>query len=306
MAEDNKKEKLEELNKVDEQKTSNTDASDSAEKIDSIELSKESVKESVEVDIERNSDDKVIEEIESVSTSAPIVWKPYAIAGVVILVIGVVLLYGLEKQGRVDSNIFGSISEIFAGPVAVVNGESIPRKDFNRSYTQVIRELQMQGFDPSADPDMVTNLQDQTVQSLISSALLIQAANRSNISISNEQVDERLAEIEEANGGSEELVRRIAEFGLSMKDLRRDIKKELLIQAHLNDVFDMDVIDISNEEIELVYNEIVASNPGLEVPPLDDEVRSILAQQLRNDRRQNLISDYIETMRVEAVIEVRL
>jgi hypothetical protein len=304
MAEENKKEKIEELNKENNQKN------DNIENTESIELQNESVEETAEVEIEKdvnnNESDKKTDAEEGVVTKAPIMWKPYAIAGALILVIGVVLLYGLEKQGRVDSNIFGSISEIFAGPVAVVNGEPISRKDFNRSYNQVIRELQMQGFDPSADSDMIANLQDQTMQSLISSTLLVQAASRAEISISNEQVDERFSEIEEGNGGPEELARRIAEFGLSKKDLRRDIRKELAIQAHLNDIFDMDVIDISDEEVQLVYDEIVASNPGLEVPPLDDEVKSILAQQLRNDRRQTLIGDYIETMRVEAVIEIRL
>jgi len=238
-------------------------------------------------------------------SSHGLVWKPYAVAAVVILLMGTVLLFALEQQGRTNTSFFNGITSMFAGPAATVNGLPVSRADFNRNFEQVLRDIQMQGFGGQLDAAMEASLREQAIQSLINAELLKQAADAAGVVVSAEAIDDRFADIESGNGGPEQLAARMAEFGITMEQLRRDIERELAIQEHLNATLDLDTLMISDEELNETYEQILAGNPGAEIPPLI-EIRDMLAEQMLGEKQQQVVGEYIETLRVAADIVINI
>ncbi len=253
----------------------------------------------------------VLETTSDVADAAPasqsqgLVWKPYAVAAVVILVMGAVLLFALEQQGRTNTAFFSSITKMFAGPAATVNGLPVSRVDFDRNFDQVLRDIEMQGFGGQLDPAMEASLREQAIQSLINAELLKQAADAGGIVISQEAVDARFAEIESGNGGPEQLTARMAEFGITMEQLRRDIERELAIQEHLNATLELDTLSVTDDELNETYEQILAANPDAEIPPLA-EIRDMLSEQMLGEKQQQVVGEYIETLRATAEIVINV
>lgn len=245
------------------------------------------------------------ENLTKTATSKTVTIKPYLVAAGVVIIMGLVLLFALEQQGRVQTGLFGNIDSLLAGPAATVNGVAVSRDDFDRNFEQVLREVEMQGFAGQLDPAMEASLREQAVQSLINAELLKQAAEAAGATVSTEEIEARLAEIEAGNGGAEELAARMLEFGITMEQLQIDIEREILIQNHLNSVLNLEAITITDEELEETYNQILVANEGTEIPPLS-EVSAMLADQLLNDKQQQVVGEYIDTLRAEADIVINV
>lgn len=235
----------------------------------------------------------------------PIAWKPYALAIIVVAMMGAGLLFLLEQQGRTNTTYFSGITKMMEGPAASVNGVAIPRNDFDRNFAQVMREVEAQGFGTELAPEMEATLKEQAIQSLVNAELLKQAAEEAGISTTDEQLQARMAEIETGNGGPEQLAARMAEFGVTMEQLQIDVKRELLIEAHLEAAVDLESIVVTDEEVAEVYNQVALENAGTEIPPLA-EVIDLLRDQIVNERQQQLIGAYIETLRQAAEIEINV
>jgi len=242
---------------------------------------------------------------DSVAPAATFAWKPYAIAAAVIILMGVALLFVMEQQGRTNTSYFSGFTKMMAGPAATVNGVAIKRTDFDRNFEQVMREVAAQGFGAELDPTMEATLKEQAVQSLINAELLAQAAVAAGMTVEAEAIEARMAEIEAGNNGPEELAIRMAEFGITMEQLRSDVERELLIQAHLNEVLNLESLTVSDEEVAEVYEQIVEANAGAEIPPLA-EVSDLVRNQIIGDRQQQLVGEYIDELRQTATIVINV
>jgi FKBP-type peptidyl-prolyl cis-trans isomerase (trigger factor) len=232
-------------------------------------------------------------------------WKPYLWAAVAVLVMGVGLAFVLEQQGRINTSYFTPITKLLEGPAATVNGAPITRDDFDRNFEQVMLEVEAQGFTAELDPEMEATLKEQAIQSLVNAELLKQAAKEAGVTADSEALEARLAEIETGNGGAEQLAARMAEFGITMEQLRIDVENELIIQTHLNNELDLESVVVTDEEIAEVYNQVALENAGTEIPPLT-EVTDLLRNQILSERQQQLVGEYIETLRQAAEIVINV
>lgn len=295
----------EQANPVNSTETDKTDSVSEAvtnEEVDNKTDEKKDAESSVSAE---NNEESSAANSESQEGSRAFPIKPYLVAVVVIAIMGVVLLFALEQQGRVQTGLFGNASSLFAGPAAKVNGVAISQEDFDRNFEQVLREVEAQGFAGDLAPEMESTLREQAVQSLINAELLKQAAEASGVSVSAEEIEARMAEIESGNGGAEELAARMAEFGITMEQLQTDIEREILIQNHLNNELDLENIAVTDEELEQTYTEISEANAGTEIPPLE-EIRDVLYNQLLSEKQQQVVGEYIDGLRAEADIEINV
>lgn len=236
------------------------------------------------------------------SKLSPVV-KQYAIAGAIVLVMGVALWYMLEEQGRVQTGVFDNIkSLVMPEPVAVtVNGEKVPQSLYQKNFDQLAAQAAAQGAD-ATDPAVAEQIKKQTVDVLVNSALLRQAARNAGVVVTEEQITARYQAIVESQGGEEALTARMAELAITKEALMQDINDEILIQTHLAAAVDTSAVTITDAEVEALYSS-VASNPAVDVPPLT-EVRPQIEQEIRYGKEQELISAYIETLKKDVQIEV--
>lgn len=225
------------------------------------------------------------------------------IIAVVIVVVALAgILYALEKDGRVNSNVFSSIidkQEAQAG-VAVVNGETITESELAVASTQLAQAAAQQGADPT-DPAVQASIREQALDLIIGTTLLTQTAEAQGVTVADQEVEERLAAIEADAGGAEVLATRMQEFGITMETLEADIRSELIISKLLDTVVTDEDTVITDEEITAAYEG--AGGSGVELPPLE-EVRTQIETQLQQAKGESVIDEYVGQLRADADIEI--
>jgi len=212
------------------------------------------------------------------------------------------VLYALEKDGRVNSNVFSGIidSQQAQSGVAVVNGEVITESELAVASTQLAQAAVAQGADP-ADPTIQATIRTQALDLMIGTTLLTQTAEVQGVTVADEEVAERLATIEADAGGAEALAARMQEFGISMETLETDVRSELIISKLLDTVVTDEDTVVTEEEIVAAYEG--AGGSGVELPPLDD-VRTQIETQLQQAKGQTIIDEYVGQLRADADIEI--
>ena len=229
--------------------------------------------------------------------------KQYGIAFLIVAIMGGALWYLLEKQGRVQTGVFDKITALVRPEPAVVkvNGEKIPKSLYDKNYEQLSLQAASQGAD-ATDPTTAEQIKKQAIDVLVNSALLKQAARKAGVVVTDDQITERYQGIVDAQGGEEALAARMAELKITKEGLMKDIEEEILIQTHLDSAIDIKSIEVTKEEVDAFYKS-VTSNPDVKVPPLE-EVREQVEQEIRYGKQQELISDYIDTLKKDAQVEV--
>jgi len=240
------------------------------------------------------------EVVPATATSLPL--KQYAIAAGVVLVIGGLLLFGLERQGRVDSNVFGSLKTMVQGEpaAAVVDGTKISLADYEKNRQQIIASAQQQGLDLT-DATITNEINTQAIDVLVNTELLRKSAKAAGVVITPEQVETRYQEVITSVGSAELLAERMVELGIDEAGLRRDIEGELLIQTYLDDAVDTSSITVDEAEILAVYEQAGGAAAGL--PPIED-VQAEIESQIRFTEEQELVNAFIQSLREEATIEI--
>lgn len=235
-------------------------------------------------------------------TSRQAMW--YVLAFVVVLLIGIALWFMMEKDGRVSTGVFSGVTAYLKSneAAATVNGANISVLDFESTLRQITANTADQGVDVT-DPTIVAELRSQAIESLVNTEVLRQKAEASNVTVSDEDIQARYAQIETGLGGPEGLAARMAELGVTDEMLRRDIKNDILIQAHLETSIDRSSVTVTDEEIQALYDQATAG--GADVPPLE-EVRDQVEMQIRSEKEQSLVAKYVDELRAGSEVEVKI
>ncbi len=229
--------------------------------------------------------------------------KRYSIVAGIVLVMGLGLVFLLEKDGRLQTGIFAFVLDTSREAVALVNGVAITRGDYESSVAQLLQVAVQQGAD-TTNPETVQQYETQAIETLINAQLLRQAALEAGHEATKEAIEGRLSQIRTDVGGEEALSARLQEFGISEASLLRDIENEIVIQALFNERIPLDDIStVTEEEVETLYTQIGGESAGL--PPLVEVTEQVKEQILLN-RQQAEIATYLEELRGQATIEMLL
>ncbi len=240
-----------------------------------------------------------VEATETVSQKKNNIILQYLLMAVAVVVIGLGLLFILEKEGRLSTGVFTPVIESLKAKEAVakVNGVEIVRGDYENSLSQLTAMYQSQGANLTEEDK--ASLAKEALETLINGELLRQEAIKAGMTAPEEKVTERLKEIETSIGGAEALAERMAEFKVTAESLRRDIENEILIQGLFEAKVTND-IKVTDEEVEKFYNE--ATGPATDLPPLA-EVKEEIVANIKSSKEQEAVSKYLEQVREEAEIE---
>ena len=110
--------------------------------------------------------------------------------------------------------------------VAIVNEEVITEADVARRLTSLLEDLSPQA-DAEGSPEAMRRA---ALQQLIDQRLLVQEAIRRGLSVSREEVAERLGVLHRRFGSEEALRQDLEEAGLSLGGFKRQIREQLLVQ----------------------------------------------------------------------------
>jgi peptidyl-prolyl cis-trans isomerase SurA len=130
---------------------------------------------------------------------------------------------------------------------AVVNGKEIKRDDVDKYYRTRVNP---EGQEPSQEEALSLKL--NVIDELINNEILLERAKKLNLEASDGEVEDKFTELKSPYT-EDEFQRQLKDRGVSVDDLKRDLRKQLSIQKLLNRevvakivITDQDVTDFYN------------------------------------------------------------
>lgn len=205
-------------------------------------------------------------------------------------------LYSVITATQVDN------SGQYPDPVAIVNGEPVDQELFEQNIEQTLTGAEAQGVNVT-DEKVRSEFENQVLETIINTRLLVNAAAEAGYAPTEEEITERITELEsqfESGGG---LDAELEALGLSRADLNTDVTEQLSVDALLRNEVIPEEIAVSDEEVQEVYDGLIEA--GQEMPPLE-EVRQGIIAQVQQQKQQDLIQAYLDELRAAAEVEVNL
>lgn len=170
-----------------------------------------------------------------------------------------------EAGDATDAPDAGEDADLPDGAVAVVDGNEITEETFEERYDQVLAipavAEQIEGQREAAEPTLRAQVLSQL---LVSDILLRGAEDDFGIEVTDEDVRERLAELEEEAGGEDDFAAELEESGLTRDVLvDQQLPLEILIEQVEDEVADEDA-----EESPAP----APAQPGQQQPPSEAEL----------------------------------
>ncbi len=184
--------------------------------------------------------------------------------------------------------------------IATVNDSDIVGADLATSINQIAATAQLQGID-TTDPNVQSEIQTQAVEMLINTKLLEQEAGNRGIEVSDQDVTDRINALIAEVGSEEALQERMEALGIDDESLKSDVRSELLIQALLDQVFAEEDITVTEAEVQSLYQSTTGGGPdALSI----EEMRPRLESQLRANKEQVIVDQFLSTLRTQAAVNI--
>ena len=216
-----------------------------------------------------------------------------AVVGLLVVAVGAWFVF---SNGEAPSQ--NGTSEI-SDTVARVNGEDITRTELENSEAQIAAQ---QGIDTtSLDAAGREQLQAQALDTLIANALIQQAIANSGLTTTEVDIDAQIETIKSQFPDNAQFQEALSGQGISEADLREQVRGEVATQAYLEQALDIASITVSDEEINVLYEQEAATTE--DIPPLEDvrgQIESFVIQQ----KQQELLVAHVQELRSSADIEI--
>jgi len=179
------------------------------------------------------------------------------LSGVVVvgLLVGTVLFFIEKKPPK--------------GSVALVNGEVITQKDFDREVHST--QLQVTTSGRVMDENQIALLKKEVLEKLINLALLYQESSKRGIKVEEASVSARIKDLKSSFPSEQEFTNALSKTGLTEPALRSQIQKGLMIEGFISTDFFKKAM-VTEEESRSYYD----SHPDVFKEPEQVRVSHIL------------------------------
>lgn len=206
----------------------------------------------------------------------------------------------VRSGSSLSPDLFTSGEKNETGPVARVNGFEITRIDYQNSIRQMMLETELAGYN-TEDSSVSSQVRAQALATLINTRLLVEAAEQAGVVITDEEVEDEYLVVEADMGGERKLKLMLNDMQLTDDDLHTDIKEQLMVNTHLATATTYNTVTVTDEEVSDHYARLKENIPDL--APFD-HVKATIKSDLLQQKRQQIVSDYIQTLRAPAAIEI--
>lgn len=184
------------------------------------------------------------------------------------------------------------------GVWATVNGEEIKREEVDKYYRTRVNP---EGQEPSQEEALTLKL--NVLDELINNEILLQRAKKLNLEASDGEVEDKFTEMKSPYT-EEEFQRKLKEGGLSVDDLRRDLRRQLSIQKLLNREV-VAKISISDQDVADFYN---ANRQQFNLPEAQFRIAQIIVtprreQQVHNRKNDDAVGEAEARRKVQMLSE---
>ncbi len=249
---------------------------------------------------EKKEEEKVIEENETSSPLEESKKKPKKknqaiIIAIIIAVLVVSAAFFYVKKSNNESGALITDDVVMAS----VNGEKITKTEYDAVFQRLLPQIEQSGL--SEDAEYLNKIKSQVLEGLVNDKLLLQNAKKSGVTVTQEEVQKEMDAIEQRVGGAENLKTQILQEGTTKEKLTKDIENQIFVQKYLLANVDFASPAATEEEIKAFYDNASKGQEG--VPDLES-VSVQIKNQIIKDKQQKLISDFLQTLRESADINI--
>jgi hypothetical protein len=136
---------------------------------------------------------------------------------------------------------------------AKVNGDIISMELFNKRFEAAIKEVARDlGVEAAEAQGTIKDTRKAIIEQMIEAVILLQWAEREGMEVSDSTIKARISQIKKSFPTAHEFHKSLAEQGMTVEDLQRDIKKQIIISK----LIDMraKALAVTDEEIKAFYD----------------------------------------------------
>ncbi|MFB6212494.1 MAG: SurA N-terminal domain-containing protein [Candidatus Magasanikbacteria bacterium] len=183
--------------------------------------------------------------------------------------------------------------------VATVNGEKVTKAEFLSRYNQLKKTFSSRTKGASLSKGMKDQLKSRTLDRLIGEALIFQEAKEKGFTASSSRVEKRYQQVVSKLGGESALEKRLKKVGVSKKEFKDGIRKQLTVQKYIAAQKKTANLNISEKEIRDFYDRMKKSQKN---PPSFEKAKSKIKSQLKRQKESQFISSLVSDLRKKANI----
>ncbi|NLL61434.1 MAG: hypothetical protein GX240_01425 [Candidatus Atribacteria bacterium] len=172
--------------------------------------------------------------------------KPVLLAIVIVFIASI--FYGFGQHRRSTGNQIQHAGNI----IAEVNGNAITYQQWYNAYMGLISRYDSQTLSSIGD-ELLANLKNNVTEQLINTTLLHQFAEKQNISVSSDDVNEEIERIKANFDSEQEFNDALKRNNLTLNQLRESLKSQIKVDKAIQNEYDK--IDTSDEELAQYYEE---------------------------------------------------
>ena len=198
------------------------------------------------------------------------------------------LALGIAAAGCGGDDDEGESAEVPADAIAVVGDREIPKSEYDRLLSQAQKTYEAREQEvPEAGTPEFAQLRNAIVTSLVEQARFEIAAEELDITITDEELDERLDELKEQffEGDEEAYTAELEKQGLTEEQVLKDLRTRMLSEKIFEEI--TSEVEVTDEDIQAYYEE----NKAQFEQPASREVRHIL---VKTQARANQIHRQLE------------
>lgn len=192
--------------------------------------------------------------------------------------------------------------------VAVVNGQKISKQEFADAYRQRLQSTAAQGGQAPVDQDQ---LKKQTAESLVSTELLAQAAEKKKLRPSAKEVDARIEELAGQNQMKPaQLLQALQAQGLDEGAVRDQIGTQVAVEKLVE--AEGGSTKPTDQEVRAYYQQVKAqqeqsggNGQAQQLPPLK-QVRPQIEQQLASQKQAQVAQQLVQRYRRTGTVTINL
>ncbi|NLU10807.1 MAG: peptidylprolyl isomerase [Tepidanaerobacter acetatoxydans] len=201
----------------------------------------------------------------------------------ILLLICAIAMAGCQNVEKVETQ-----GKIIDGKevIAKVNDELILKSDYDRQVLQVKSALEANGqdFSTGEGKKVLKEIREKVLEAMINDQLILQQAEKDNITLSEEEFEQAISDLEQYHGGKDALDKYLEQQGLNRSSFEKLVKEQLVI-SQFKEKLTSD-IKVTDEEVKKFYedNKTMFELPAPEIRAshilvdTENEAKKILAE----------------------------
>ena len=186
--------------------------------------------------------------------------------------------------------------------VALVNGQKILRSIYDERYAQLAASIAFQG-QLATTTEMQTAIKNQTLDNLVTEALLLQVADKDGIKAKTEEVEAAFTSNKSQFPDEAAFEKALTDQGYTDSTFKEFLTRTNIIQQYLTAHVDTSSAIATAEEVKTLYDQAAANDKNI---PSLSEVRTQVENQIIQQKQQLLITSYIQQLRASSTVETLL